>query len=183
MSAVASYHAEARLSQIVESEAWPVPILEVQWAVAAVGGVPGDAGCLVSGVVAEAAVPVPIFAVRSGDARVPREEPPAAVLVATVLVAFRPVTMASAAWPVPMAADQCDLVGSFEANSAFVVVRSRESRMRFPRTVSTVRCSVVTAAAPDAASPSEVRLYRAKTVSASAVGNSQRFEIWLPPAV
>ena len=125
-----------------------------------------------------AAVPVPIFAVQSGDARTPWEELVVLALVVPLLVTLLFVTSALAAWPVPMAADQWSLAGSFDADSVDVDVRSRDSRMRFPRTVSKVRCSV--AAVSDVVSSSEVRLYRAKTVSASAVGNSQRFEMCLP---
>jgi hypothetical protein len=73
----------------VESEAWPVPILEVQWAAATDGCVPEDEGCLVSGmvVVEAAAVPVPILAVQCGDAGTPWEELVALGLVTVALAA------------------------------------------------------------------------------------------------
>jgi hypothetical protein len=59
----------------VESDEWPVPILEVQWAAATTGCVlPDDVGCLTSeSVIVEAAVPVPILAVQFGDAGTPWE--------------------------------------------------------------------------------------------------------------
>ena len=97
---------DARITGIVESDEWPVPILEVQWAAAITGCVPGGEGCLASGVVVEAAVPVPILAVQCGDAGTPWEELVALALVAPLLVTLGFVTVALAAWPVPMAADQ-----------------------------------------------------------------------------
>jgi hypothetical protein len=54
----------------------------------------------------EAAVPVPILADQCGDAGTPWEELVALALVAPPLIPLGFVTLALAAWPVPMAADQ-----------------------------------------------------------------------------
>ena len=80
---------DASVTGPVESEAWPVPILEVQWAAATAGCVPEDEGCLASRlvVVEAAAEPVPILAVQCGDAGTPWEELVALALVAVLLVA------------------------------------------------------------------------------------------------
>jgi hypothetical protein len=64
------------ITQLAESTAWPVPILEVQSAEATTARVPEEEDCFVSGtlVVDSAAVPVPNLAVQCGEAGVPSEE-------------------------------------------------------------------------------------------------------------
>ena len=83
----------------VQSDEWPVPILEVQWAAATAGRVlPDDEGCLASeAVVVEAAVPVPILAVQFGDAGTPWEAFVALAAVAPLFITSEFATVALAA--------------------------------------------------------------------------------------
>jgi len=89
---------DACVTALVESDEWPVPILEVQWAAATTGCVPDNEVRLASGIaVAEAAVPVPIRAVQCGDAGTPWEGLVALAAVAPLFVTSGFATVALAA--------------------------------------------------------------------------------------